>query len=162
MNSLLSRALELQQAAHDLLYLDMNNEPIYSDDFCRLNKDVLVKSDSLFVENGATLEEEANLCLALLLGYNATIYDNGDKGQKKQIILDRISGILEQLPASLLKVRLLTYCYGEVYEEALLQQAHTIVNDWNDKILTKEQTEIIKELKNIEENPYPFEEVEEI
>ena len=25
--------------------------------------------------------------------------------------------VLEQLPASLLKVRLLTYCYGEVYEE---------------------------------------------
>lgn len=160
MNSLLSRALELQQVAHDLLYLDVNKEPIYSDDFCRLNKDVLVKSDSLFVEKSANLEEEANLCLALLMGYNATIYDNGDKGQKKQIVLERISNILEQLPASLLKVCLLTYCYGETYEESLLQEAHVIINDWNKVTLISEQSEIIKELRNIEENPYPFEEIQ--
>lgn len=162
MNSLLSRALELQQVAHDLMCLDMNNVPVYSDDFCRLNKDVLLKSDILFMEAGVNLEEEANLCLALLMGYNTTIYDKGDKEKKKQIILDRIFSILDQLSASLLKARLLTYCYGEVYEEALLQQVHTIIDNWNDENLTKEQTEFIEELKNIEENPYPFEEVEEI
>ena len=48
MNSLLSRALELQHAAHELMYLGMDGEPVYSDNFCRLNKEVLVKSDSLF------------------------------------------------------------------------------------------------------------------
>lgn len=48
MNSLLSRALELQHAAHELMYLGMDGEPIYSDTFCRLNKELLVKSDSLF------------------------------------------------------------------------------------------------------------------
>lgn len=161
MNSLLSRALELQQTAHDLMYLDTNGESVYSDDFCRLNKEVLVKSDSLFSEKGSGVEEEANLCLALLMGYNATIYDNGDKGQKKQAILDRISESLEQLPASLLKVRLLAYCYGEVYEAALLQDAYAIIDGWNKEKLTKEQTEVIEELKNVEDNPYPFEEVEE-
>lgn len=67
---------------------------------------------------------------------------------------------MEQLPASLLKVRLLTYCYGEIYEEVLLQEAHAIIEGWNRDELTLEQTEIIEELKNIEENPYPFEEVE--
>lgn len=161
MNSLLSRALELQQIAHDLMYLDTHGESVYSDDFCRLNKEVLVKSDSLFSEKGSGVEEEANLCLALLMGYNATIYDNGDKGQKKQAILDRISEILEQLPASLLKVRLLAYCYGEVYEETLLQEAYAIIDGWNKENLTKEQAEVIEELKNVEDNPYPFEEVKE-
>lgn len=48
MNSLLSCALELQHAAHELMYLGMDGEPIYSDTFCRLNKEVLVKSNSLF------------------------------------------------------------------------------------------------------------------
>ena len=48
MNSLLSCALELQRAAHELMYLGMDGEPIYSDTFCRLNKEVLVKSNSLF------------------------------------------------------------------------------------------------------------------
>ena len=157
MNSLLSRALELQHAAHELMYLGMDGEPIYSDTFCRLNKELLVKSDSLFSSQSSNIEEEANLCLALLMGYNANIYDYGDKGQKKQAVLDRIYNVLEKLPDSLLKVRLLTYTYGEVYEESMLQEVHDIVDNWNKSVLTTEQTEAMEELKNIEENPYPFE-----
>ena len=42
MNSLLSRALELQRMAHELMYLDTNGSPIYSDEFCRLNKEALI------------------------------------------------------------------------------------------------------------------------
>ena len=160
MNDLTSRALELQHAAHELMYLGMDGEPVYSDTFCWLNKEVLVKSDSLFSAQSSDVEEEANLCLALLMGYNATIYDDGDKEQKKQMVLNRICHVLEHLPVSLLKVRLLTYCYGEIYEEVLLQEAYAIIEGWNKDNLSSEQTEIIEELKNIEENPYPFEEVE--
>ena len=160
MNDLTSRALELQHAAHELMYLGMDGEPVYSDTFCWLNKEVLVKSDSLFFAQSSDVEEEANLCLALLMGYNATIYDDGDKEQKKQMVLNRICHVLEHLPVSLLKVRLLTYCYGEIYEEVLLQEAYAIIEGWNKDNLSSEQTEIIEELKNIEENPYPFEEVE--
>lgn len=160
MNDLFSSALELQHLAHELMYLGMDGAPIYSEDFSRLNKDVLIKSDSLFLSKGSNTEEEANLCLALLMGYNATIYDNGDKEQKKQVVLDRIYDVLENLPASLLKVRLLTYCYGEVYEESMTQEAHAIIDSWNKDMLTSEQIEIISELKNIEENPYPVEDIE--
>ena len=160
MNDLTSRALELQHAAHELMYLGMDGEPVYSDTFCWLNQEVLVKSDSLFFAQSSDVEEEANLCLALLMGYNATIYDDGDKEQKKQMVLNRICHVLEHLPVSLLKVRLLTYCYGEIYEEVLLQEAYAIIEGWNKDNLTSGQTEIIEELKNIEENPYPFEEVE--
>ena len=38
MNDLISRALGLQCAAHELMYLGVDGEPIYSDTFCRLNK----------------------------------------------------------------------------------------------------------------------------
>ena len=127
MNDLTSRALELQHAAHELMYLGMDGEPVYSDTFCRLNKEVLVKSDSLFSAQSSDVEEEANLCLALLMGYNITIYDYGDKEQKKQVILDRIYNVLEELPDSLLKVRLLSYTYGEVYEESLLKRGMTVL-----------------------------------
>lgn len=160
MNDLLSHALELQQVAHELMYLGTDGEPIYSDHFCRLNKEVLIKSNALFLSKSSNIEEEANLCLALLMGYNATIYDNGDKEQKKQSILDRIYDILEQLPASLLKVRLLTYGYGEAYDESMAKEAHVIVDMWNKNTLSSEQMKIIEELRNIEENPYPFEEVD--
>ena len=161
MNSLLSRAVELQHAAHTLMYLGMDGEPLYSDDFCRQNKDVLLKSDSLFAAKSSDIEEEANLCLALLMGYNATIYNYGDKEQKKQEILVRAYDVLERLPDSLLKVRLLTYCYGETYEEALLQSASKIVDGWGQASLTSEQIEAVEELRNIEENPYPWEYVDE-
>lgn len=159
MNDLTSRALELQHAAHELMYLGMDGEPVYSDTFCRLNKEVQVKCDSLFSAQSSDVEEEANLCLALLMGYNATIYDNGDKEQKKQAVLDRIYPILEQLSASLLKVHLLTYTYGEVYEESLLKEVHVIVDSWDKSTLVAEKLEAMEELKNIEENPYPFEEI---
>ena len=161
MNDLTSRALELQHAAHELMYLGMDGEPVYSDAFCRLNKEVLVKSDSLFSAQSSDVEEEANLCLALLMGYNATIYDDGDKEQKKQTILNRICHVLEHLPVSLLKVRLLTYCYGEFYDESLAKEAHEIINTWDKAGLSGEQAEIAEELKGFEENQYPFEEVEE-
>ena len=161
MNSLLSRAVELQHAAHTLMYLGMDGEPLYSDDFCRQNKDVLLKYDSLFAAKSSDIEEEANLCLALLMGYNATIYNYGDKEQKKQEILVRAYDVLERLPDSLLKVRLLTYCYGETYEEALLQSARKIVDGWGQASLTSEQIEAVEELRNIEENPYPWEYVDE-
>ena len=161
MNSLLSRALELQRIAHELMCFGMDGTPVYSDTFCRLNKEVLVLSDSLFPVQGSGTEEEANVCLALLMGYNATIYDDGDKEQKKQIALNRACELLGRLPASLLKVRLLAYTYGEVYEESLLQEAHTIVDSWDKEAMITEQVEAVKELRNIEENPYPFEEVEE-
>ncbi len=161
MNDLTSRALELQHAAHELMYLGMDGEPVYSDTFCRLNKEVLVKSDSLFSAQSSDVAEEANICLALLMGYNATIYDDGDKEQKKQTALNRACEVLGRLPASLLKVRLLAYTYGEVYEESLLQEAHAIIDGWGKEVMTAEQVELVKELRNIEENPYPFEEVED-
>ena len=144
MNSLLSRALELQRIAHELMCFGMDGTPVYSDTFCRLNKEVLVLSDSLFPVQGSGTEEEANVCLALLMGYNATIYDNGDKEQKKQIALNRACELLGRLPASLLKVRLLAYTYGEVYEESLLQEAHTIVDSWDKEAMITEQVEAVK------------------
>ena len=113
----------------------------------------------MVLTQSSDVEEEANLCLALLMGYNATIYNDGDKEQKKQAVLDRIYPILEQLPASLLKARLLTYTYGEVYEESLLKEVHAIVDGWDKSTLIAEQLEAMEELKNIEENPYPFEEI---
>lgn len=161
MNDLKNRILELQHQAHELLYLGTDGAPVYSDRFSQLNKIVLNQSDALLEAVGSDLEEEANLCLALLMGYSATVYDYGDKEQKKQTLLNRASVVLEQLPDSVLKVKLLTYCYGEVYEEALLQQAHAIINSWDKAALLPEQAEAINELKNIEDNPYPWETIEE-
>ena len=148
----------LYALARKLLNLGMDGSPIYCDCFARLNREVYEQALNLYNHpEGNTPEEEAELCLSVLVALNATFYDNGRKQQYIQHILDRCRNVLGRLPDSLLKVRLLTYCYGEVYEEKLADEAHSIINTWDVSSLTPEQTEVIAELKNLEENQYPFE-----
>ena len=156
-----SNSSSLFSLVHHLLTYGLDGSPVYADQFTCLNRDVYERAIELYNTRGTTVEEEAELCLGLLVAFAATIYDNGDKEQKKQIALNRACELLGRLPASLLKVRLLAYTYGEVYEESLLQEAHTIVDSWDKEAMITEQVEAVKELRNIEENPYPFEEVEE-
>ena len=156
MNSLESEVSALSTLADELLYLGIDDTPIYSDDFTRLNHEVFQKANALYHQRGSTFEEEASLCLALLKGYNATIYNDGDKEERIQTILNRCWEVLEHLSASLLKVQLLTYCYGEVFEEELAKEANKIIESWEEKLLTKDQVEVIGFLKSLEENPYPW------
>lgn len=147
--------------ARRLLACGLDGSPIYADRFARLNSDVYECALRLHnIQRGGTPEEEAGLCLSMLVAFNATIYDNGHKQRYIQEILDRSWEVLPRLSPSLLKVRLLTYCYGEVYEEELAQEAYAIISRWDKSALTPEQVEIMEELKNFEENPYPFEVIE--
>lgn len=125
--------------AHELLNLGMDGSPIYSDHFARLNREVYEQALDLYnTLEGNTPEEEAELCLSILVALNATFYDNGRKQQYIQRLLDRCLNVLDKLPDSLLKVRLLTCCYGEVYEEKLAAEAHSIINTWDMASLTPE------------------------
>ena len=125
-----------------------------------MNKEIQILSDALYSVKGDTPEEEAGICLALLMGYNATIYSDKDKEAKKQSILDRAWEVLEQLPPSLLKCQLLTYCYGEVFEEELAQEAHAIIDSWQGRELTFKEQEVVENLRNLEENQYPYSDFE--
>lgn len=152
----------LYSLAHDLLNMGMDGSPIYSDNFARLNREVYEQALNMYnTPSGDTAEEEAELCLSLLVAFNATFCDDGRKQQYIQHILDRCFEVLPQLSPSLLKVRLLTYCYGEVYEAELAQEAHVIIESWDASSLQPEQQEAIEELNNIEANPYPWEIVDE-
>lgn len=115
----------LQRAAHDLMYLGMDGSPIYSDDLSRRNNEVYRLTTTLYNSGiqGSTVEEQASVCLALLMGYNASFIDHGEKREHVQKILDRCWDILDTLSASLLKLRLLTACYGEVFDEPLADEA---------------------------------------
>lgn len=154
-----SNSSSLFSLAHHLLTYGLDGSPIYADQFTRLNRDVYERAIELYDTRGTTVEEEAELCLGLLVAFAATIYDNGSKQEYIQNVLDRSWEVLPKLSPSLLKVQLLTYCYSEFYDESLAKEAHEIINTWNKAEFTSEQLEIIKELQNFEENPYPFEEV---
>lgn len=153
----------LQRAAHDLMYLGMDGSPIYSDDLSRRNNEVYRLTTTLYNSGikGSTVEEQASVCLALLMGYNASFIDHGEKRGHIQEILDRCWDILDTLPASLLKLRLLTACYGEVFDESLADEARAIIASWDSLSLTTEQQEAVNEFQTVVDNPYPWEYVEE-
>ena len=167
--SLSEETVTLQRAAHDLMYLGMDGSPIYSDDLSRRNGEVYRLTTALYnsavddctLVKGSTVEEQANVCLALLMGYNASFIDHGEKQQHVQDVLDRCWDILEALSASLLKLRLLTACYGEVFDEPLADEAHAIIATWDSVSLTPEQQEAIAEFQNVVDNPYPWEYIDE-
>lgn len=164
MESFTTKALELQRLAHQLLFFE-EDAPLYSDDFCKQNRTVLTFSDTLYSlwrrTDSLTFEEDAEVCLALLMGYNATIYGDGNKQEHIQQVLDRCWKVLPHLPSSFQKLCLLTYCYGEVYDKALACEARDILNGWKERELTANEQEIAGLLGSMEKNPYPWEEIEE-
>ena len=161
--SLSEEAITLQRAAHELMYLGMDGSPVYSDDLSRRNGEVYRLTTSLYnsVFQSSLIEEQANVCLALLMGYNASFIDHGEKQGHVQEVLNRCWDLLEVLPASLLKLRLLSACYGEVYDEPLADEARKIIASWDSSSLTPEQQEAIEEFENVLDNPYPWEYIEE-
>ena len=161
--TLSEEAASLQRAAQELMYLGMDDSPIYSDDLSRRNSEVYRLTTALYDSGakGSTLEEQAHVCLALLMGYNASFIDYGEKQQHIQEVLDRCWGLLDVLPASLLKLRLLTACYGEVFDEPLADEARAIIASWDSASLTTEEQEAIAEFQNVVDNPYPWEYIEE-
>ena len=129
--SLSEEAITLQRAAHELMYLGMDGSPVYSDDLSRRNGEVYRLTMALYRSGvkGTTIEEQANVCLAL--------------------------------PASLLKLRLLTACYGEVFDESLADEGRSIIASWDSLSLTPEQQEAVDEFQNVTDNPYPWEYIDE-
>ena len=161
--SLSEEVTSLQRAAHDLMYLGIDGSPIYSDDLSRRNGEVYRLTTALYNSGakGSTIEEQASVCLALLMGYNASFIDHGEKQEHIQEVLDRCWDILEALPTSLLKLRLLTACYSEVFDEPLADEARVIIASWDAASLTLEQQEAIAEFQQMVDNPYSWEYVEE-
>ena len=68
------------------------------------------------------------------------------------MVLDCSWNVLDRLPASLLKCQLLVACYAEVPEEELAKEAHAIIDSWNGKELTLEESEVIERLQLLEED----------
>lgn len=148
MDKLMNQVRELQSISHELLYLGVDGTPIYTDRFCQLNTEVFRLSESLFDKKGETDEEEASLCLALLMGYRATAYSDSNKEAKIQEILDRAFIVLDHLGDSVLKCRLLLSCYGEVFDEELIEEVRRIVDGWGGgRQLSSEEEEVVEELR---------------
>lgn len=137
---------ELQRASRELLHLGEADGMVYADDLSRLNREVCCQSRALLKAKGETPEEEAAICAALLMGYTVTMYGNPVEQQKQQI-LNRALYVLDDLPVSLLKCQLLTYCYGVAGDEELLKEACEIIDSWGERELLEEEKEVVEGMK---------------
>ena len=91
-----SNSSSLFSLAHDLLTYGLDGSPIYADQFTRLNRDVYERAIELYNIHGATAEEEAELCLALLVAFAATItWDETGLSREQAEIAEELKGFEE-------------------------------------------------------------------
>ena len=102
----------LLSATHKLLPAGSDMGNIYADDLSFLNKSIHDQMNELYSQHGRTPEQEATLCLALLMGYSVSMYANPEDELKKQTVLLRTWKILSLLPPSSLKEQLLSAYNG--------------------------------------------------
>lgn len=134
----------LYDSAHLLLHLGEDGRPIYADRFRQLNAEVVRLLHELYPVKSSSDREEAEICLALLMGFSATIYNVDEQEIKLQSVLERAFNVLQKIDTSLLKCRLLLYCYAGVQDEELLEKAKEIIVSWGGRELTEEEKEMIE------------------
>ena len=105
---------KLQNTVHALLHKSNYMAGGYVDDLARLNNEIHEQINDLYLYHGETTEQEAALCLSLLMGYSVSMYANPEDEIKKQTILIRSQKIIQNLFSSPLKNRLHT-----IYNELL-------------------------------------------
>ena len=80
---------ELQHLADHLLHIGDKNGYVYADDLSALQQSIHEKINDLYSQRGKTPEQDATLCLAILQGYNVSMYANPEDEERKQAVLTR-------------------------------------------------------------------------
>lgn len=81
----------------------------YADNLSELNSRIHSQLTELYSCHGATPEQEASRCLAMLMGYSVSMYANPDDERKKQTILKHSQQLIESLLPSSLRDRLIAF-----------------------------------------------------
>lgn len=149
-------ARKLQEESYNLFYPQDQDEYSYINKYQEINSRIVLWRNKLARTKGDTVEEEAEICLALLMGCNAYIRD--DSGIRDA--LSRTYGILPRLNSGILKCQLLIFCYGEEYDEKMLQEVNEIINTWKERDLSVKERRIVAVLNDIEENNIRLESID--
>ncbi len=135
--------------ARELLRLGDKGSSVGVDELSRLNKEIHELIKILWNKKTETSEEEARLCLAVLMGFSGIMYANPEDEKMRHAISERSRRVLDKLPPSLLKCQLLVYCYGEVCDGKLVTEAKEIMKGWEGRELSAEELEIVETLEII-------------
>ena len=101
---------DLQKLSDRLLHISDENGYVYADDLSELHQAIHEKIIDLYSQRGKTPEQDATLCLAILMGYNVLMYANPEDEARKRDVFIRSRKLLNSLPPSLLKEQLSTLC----------------------------------------------------
>lgn len=142
----------LHEASRRLLSLGEDTGYVYADELSRLNREVYACINAVIGRHGKDARQEAELCLGILMGYSGCMYANPSDHKKRESVVKRACRVLDRLEDSLLKCRLLTYCYGEVYDGELAARAHAIIESWKGRPYSKEEQEAAETLLLLETN----------
>ena len=93
--------LNSEKSGYELRLYDRFGERI-------LNKEIHEQINDLYPCHGKTAEQEAALCLSLLMGYSVSMYANSEDEAKKKTVLRRSQMILKNQLPSPLKIQLHT------------------------------------------------------
>jgi len=85
---------------------------VYLDDLSALQRSIHKQINDLYSQRGKPPEQDATLCLAILQGYNVSMYANPEDEDRKRSVLQRSLTLLDVLPPSLLKQQLSAVCHG--------------------------------------------------
>ena len=103
---------KLQNTVHAMLHksnhMGENIDCICVDDLSLLNKEIHEQINDLYPCHGKTAEQEAALCLSLLMGYSVSMYANSEDEAKKKTVLRRSQMIMKNQLPSPLKIQLHT------------------------------------------------------
>lgn len=142
----------LHVVSRRLLSLGEDTGYVYADELSRLNREVYACINAVIGQRGKNSRQEAELCLGVLMGYSACMYSNPWDRIRRDSVVKRSCRVLEHLEDSLLTCRLLTYCYGEVYDGELAARAHAIMEGWKGRPYSKEEQEVAETLSLLETN----------
>lgn len=98
---------DLQQAVHTF-FCTIDTGYVYPDEISGINHDIYSQINKLYdrQEEVMTTDQEAALCLALLMGYSVSMYANPEDEEKRKSVLVHSHRVLNSLPSSSLKHQL--------------------------------------------------------
>lgn len=146
-----SRIAGLERSLHALVHLGDNDTYIDVEDLVRLNREIRSGIESVYPLIPDDIEEDARICVVLLRAYGNLMCQDERDDCRRQSLLDRSSRLLKKLPSSLLRCKLLVYCYSEVCDPELAHEAHSIMSDWSGRELTEEEQEVMDTFRMLEE-----------
>ena len=124
-NSIHIQAKEIQQLAGRFLYEEAAKPYTDVEEWKEVQGHLATCIENLLKQEGSTPEEEAEIVLAVLMGYAIAVR----KRKNIAIAMERANRVLPILEDPVLKCRLAIFCYGECYDEELANLAHRLIEE---------------------------------